>query len=218
MIKKSLIQTINSKALWFRRLEMSRFYGPRTSGYIMNCPTTDKSLFTLRKEWISSSLIPKVCWIWSQSRQGWNIGEWLGLSPVVCGSGPWDNLCSNPTLNQVTGTSTLHDTDAWLLSVTGEPGNERGQGGGTWARSDIQASGKPEEATCSAVKHCKCTAFAKPCHSIFIWSNLCCPWLKLSSFSPTPITPNSNPILMLKKKKKKKNILLFWNLCEQHWG
>lgn len=56
------------------------------------------------------------------------MGEWLGLSPVVRGSRPWHNLSAKSTLNQVTGTPTLHDSDAWLLSVTGGPGNEHRQG------------------------------------------------------------------------------------------
>lgn len=113
------------------------------------------------------------------------MGEWLGLSPVVRGSWPWHNLSAKSTLNQVTGTPTLHDSDAWLLSVTGGPGNEHRQGvealeGGG---GDIQASGKQEEATCSVVKHCKHTglrqappvtrSLSDPISAVLDWKSIC---------------------------------------------
>lgn len=104
------------------------FRPPETSGYIMNCMVTDKSLvffFTLWKSEIHPYLIPQVCWIWSQSRQGWNCTEWLGFISVVRGAEPWHNLLLECSTKSSEWTSEVHSSITVTVSVTCRPSHER---------------------------------------------------------------------------------------------
>lgn len=105
------------------------FFGPlETSGYIMNCTVTDKSLvffFTMWKSEIHPYLIPQVCWIWSQSRQGWNCTEWLGFTSVVRGAVPWHNLFLECSTKSSEWTSEVLNSIAATLSVTCRRSHER---------------------------------------------------------------------------------------------
>lgn len=96
----------------------------------MNCPTTDKSLFTLRKRVNFILLNPQSM----LDMKSVTTGLEHGRVAWVKSCGPWLAAMAQSQRELDTKSSdwnpTLHDSDAWLLSVTGRPGNEHRHGGG----------------------------------------------------------------------------------------